>query len=103
MSLHADIIGVIRARNFTIAFAESCTGGRLSADLTTVPGSSDVVTDSAVCYQTRTKNVYRSFVEFKHVHIDAHPSNDTEIHWAEISWPDPTEKNEEQSSENSDE
>lgn len=37
----------------------------------------------AVCWRSKTPsvNVYRSFVEFKHVHIDAHPSNDTEIHW----------------------
>lgn len=37
----------------------------------------------SVCWRSKTPsvNVYRSFVEFKHVHIDAHPSNDTEIHW----------------------
>jgi len=39
----------------------------------------------AVCWRSKTPsvNVYRSFVEFKHVHIDAHPSNDTEIHWSD--------------------
>lgn len=50
------IVNGLRARNLTIAFAESCTGGRLSADLTTVPGSSDVVMGSAVCYQLAAKH-----------------------------------------------
>lgn len=41
----------------------------------------------AVCWRSKTPsvNVYRSFVEFKHLHIDAHPSNDTEIHWFTIT------------------
>lgn len=52
----ADIIDGLRARNLTIAFAESCTGGRLAADLTTIPGSSDVVAGSAVCYQIAAKH-----------------------------------------------
>jgi hypothetical protein len=45
----------------------------------------------SVCWRSKTPsvNVYRSFVEFKHVHIDAHPSNDTEIKWAEVEWPEP--------------
>jgi hypothetical protein len=39
----------------------------------------------AVCWRSKTPSVttFRSFVEFKHVHIDAHPSNDTEIHWSD--------------------
>jgi len=51
----------------------------------------------AVCWRSKTPsvNVYRSYVEFKHVHIDAHPSNDTEIIWAEAEWPAPAEKEEE--------
>ena len=41
----------------------------------------------SVCWRSKTPsvNVYRSFVEFKHVHIDAHPGNDTEIHWFQVS------------------
>lgn len=37
----------------------------------------------AICWRSKTPSVttFRSFVEFKHVHIDAHPSNDTEIEW----------------------
>ena len=51
----------------------------------------------SVCWRSKTPsvNVYRSFVEFKHVHIDAHPSNDTEIKWADIEWPEPVGTTEE--------
>ena len=59
MLLHPDVAAIVNglhSANLTIAFAESCTGGRLSADLTTVPGSSDVVVGSAVCYQLRAKH-----------------------------------------------
>ena len=56
--LHPDlafIVDGLRARKLRIGFAESCTGGRLSADLTTVPGSSLVVAGSLVCYQVEVK------------------------------------------------
>lgn len=49
------IVDGLRRRGWRIAFAESCTGGRLAADLTTVSGSSDVVAGSAVCYQIDAK------------------------------------------------
>lgn len=37
----------------------------------------------SICWRSQTPSVtfFRSFVEFKHVHIDAHPTNDTEVHW----------------------
>ena len=50
------IVNGLRARELTIAFAESCTGGQLAAHLTTVPGSSNVVVGSAVCYQIAAKH-----------------------------------------------
>jgi PncC family amidohydrolase len=58
MNQHPDlarIVNGLRDAGITVAFAESCTGGRLAADLTTIPGSSDVVRGSAVCYATETK------------------------------------------------
>jgi nicotinamide mononucleotide (NMN) deamidase PncC len=54
--LPARVVAALRARGWTVAFAESCTGGQLAADLTTVPGSSEVVVGSAVCYQLRAKH-----------------------------------------------
>jgi len=37
----------------------------------------------SVCWRSDTPsvNTYRSWVEFKHLHIDSHPTNNTEIHW----------------------
>lgn len=58
MKVHNDIPAILhglRERGLTIAFAESCTGGRLAADFTTVSGSSEVVKGSAVCYMTAAK------------------------------------------------
>lgn len=56
--MHPDlqpIVEGLRDAGLTIGFAESCTGGRLAADLTTVPGSSRVVAGSLVCYQVAIK------------------------------------------------
>ena len=50
------IIDGLRIKEMTVAFAESCTGGRLAADLTTIPGASDVVIGSVVAYQIQAKN-----------------------------------------------
>jgi len=58
MNLHPDLAAIIkglRDQELTVGFAESCTGGRLAADLTTVPGSSQVVAGSLVCYQIGVK------------------------------------------------
>lgn len=44
-----------RARHLTVACAESCTGGLVSALLTEIPGSSDVFTHGFVTYANRAK------------------------------------------------
>jgi len=50
------VIGdLLRERRFTIAVAESCTGGLLASRLTDVPGSSDYVERGVVCYSNRAK------------------------------------------------
>lgn len=49
------IVDGLREKEMTVAFAESCTGGRLSADLTTIPGASDVIMGSLVVYQIVAK------------------------------------------------
>lgn len=72
MILHPDLPSVVewlRAAKMTIAFAESCTGGRLAADLTTVPGSSDVVVGSAVCYQLRAKQKVLGLEDVNEVNV----------------------------------
>jgi PncC family amidohydrolase len=50
------ILDWLRRENLTMALAESCTGGLLAAELTSAPGSSDVIVGSAVCYQIKAKH-----------------------------------------------
>ncbi|BBB93110.1 MAG TPA: competence/damage-inducible protein A [Methylomusa anaerophila] len=46
---------LLAAKNFTIALAESCTGGLVSSRLTDIPGSSNYFTGSVVCYSNHIK------------------------------------------------
>ena len=49
------VAGLLRARKLTLALAESCTGGLLSARLTEVPGASNFLERSFVTYSNRSK------------------------------------------------
>lgn len=46
---------LLRAKKWTIAVAESCTGGMLGELLTSVPGSSDYVTAGVIAYSNKAK------------------------------------------------
>ena len=54
-SLEAVVGDLLRERHFTVAIAESCTGGLLTSRLTDVPGSSAYVERGFVCYSNRSK------------------------------------------------
>jgi nicotinamide-nucleotide amidase len=54
-ALEAVVGDLLRDAGWTIAVAESCTGGLLTSRLTDVPGSSAYVTAGAVCYSNRMK------------------------------------------------
>jgi nicotinamide-nucleotide amidase len=54
-NLEAVIGDLLRSRQFTLAAAESCTGGLLTSRLTDVPGSSTYVERSFICYSNRSK------------------------------------------------
>ena len=49
------VLAECRARGLTLATAESCTGGLVSARLTSVPGSSDVFRGGIVAYADEVK------------------------------------------------
>ena len=51
-----SLLAAYRARGWRIATAESCTGGLVSALLTEVPGSSDVVERGFVTYSNDAKS-----------------------------------------------
>lgn len=53
--LAAVVLELCRARQFTVAVAESCTGGLLGARLTAIPGSSDVVLGGVIAYHNDIK------------------------------------------------
>lgn len=54
-SLEQKVVDMLRERSYTIAVAESVTGGLLSRILTSLPGSSAYFIGSAVCYSPRAK------------------------------------------------
>ena len=58
--LSRKLASILRTRKHTIAFAESCTGGLLSAIMTQHPGVSDVFIGSVVSYSNfaKTKALY---------------------------------------------
>ena len=49
------VLDVARRRALTISAAESCTGGLVSARLTSIPGSSDAFVGGVVAYDDRVK------------------------------------------------
>ena len=53
--LEAIVGDALRSKAWTIAVAESCTGGLLASRLTDVPGSSAYVDRGVVCYSNRAK------------------------------------------------
>ena len=50
-----EVIGALRAKGWTIAAAESCTGGLIAGALTSVSGSSDAVYGGFVTYANEAK------------------------------------------------
>jgi nicotinamide-nucleotide amidase len=55
LNLAQAAIAAAKAKNLTIGTAESCTGGRIAAELTSVAGSSTVFTGGIVSYSNAIK------------------------------------------------
>jgi len=56
--LAAVVLDACRIQGFTLAVAESCTGGMLGARITAVPGSSDVFVGGVIAYADAIKSSY---------------------------------------------
>jgi nicotinamide-nucleotide amidase len=54
-ALEVVVGDMLRAKQWTISVAESCTGGLLASRLTDVPGSSEYVERGVVCYSNQSK------------------------------------------------
>lgn len=50
-----SLIAELRRQKLTVSFAESCTGGHLSAAITEISGVSDIFMGSVVCYANEVK------------------------------------------------
>jgi nicotinamide-nucleotide amidase len=53
--IEAHVLELCRARGFTLATAESCTGGLVAERITRIPGSSDVFLGAVVAYANQVK------------------------------------------------
>jgi nicotinamide-nucleotide amidase len=54
-SIAGDVLRLLREKNFSLATAESCTGGMISSELTAISGSSDVYKGSFITYSNESK------------------------------------------------
>lgn len=50
-----ELVAALRAADLTLALSETCTGGMLSADITSTPGSSSVLIGALVPYADSVK------------------------------------------------
>lgn len=55
VTLAAQLLQLARSHGLLLASAESCTGGRIGAALTAVPGSSDAYSGGVIAYQNAVK------------------------------------------------
>jgi nicotinamide-nucleotide amidase len=68
-ALAAEVLDACRAAGLMVATAESCTGGLVSAALTDIPGSSDVVERGFVTY---TNDAKREMLGVSAAALEAH-------------------------------
>ena len=57
MNINKKIVSVLKKKKLTISFAESCTGGMLSNNITSVSGSSKIFSMGLVTYSNQSKTI----------------------------------------------
>jgi PncC family amidohydrolase len=55
MHLNQKVLNILKKKKLKISLAESCTGGLLSASITSIKGSSKVFTMGLVTYSNQSK------------------------------------------------
>lgn len=55
MNVRHDVVAQLSVKNWTVGFAESCTGGLISSQLTELPGVSKIYKGSVVSYSNQVK------------------------------------------------
>ncbi len=50
-----ELVAELRRHQFTVGFAESCTGGLMSSELAKIPGVSDVFAGAIISYSNQVK------------------------------------------------
>ena len=60
MMIEREIGKILREKNFTIAIAESCTGGLIAHRITNIPGASRYFEMGIVTYSNRSKEKFLS-------------------------------------------
>jgi len=56
--IEEEVYRLLQAKNYTISFGESCTGGLLAAKMINVPGASCVINESIISYSNNAKTKY---------------------------------------------
>ena len=81
-TMEATVCGLLAERGLTLAVAESCTGGMLSARIVDHPGASAVFLDGTVCYSNDAK-ISRLGVRFETLEKFGAVSGETAMEMAE--------------------
>ncbi len=62
-SMEAVVVEALKKKNYTLAVAESCTGGMVSARITNIPGASQVFPLSIITYSEKSKRTFLGVLE----------------------------------------